>query len=97
MCSESRRRRGCAGARVGKPAGGMAARAAATQRGEAGAGQRGSGKRQRGCWGGARHGLERHGVAGARHMAGEGGGASGAEKQRSRGLEVDEGDLFAIS
>jgi hypothetical protein len=30
-------------------------------------------------------------------MAGEGGGASGAEKQRSRGLEVDEGDLFAIS
>jgi hypothetical protein len=37
------------------------------------------------------------GAAGARHMAGEGGDASGAKKQRSRGLEVDEGDLFAIS
>jgi hypothetical protein len=40
MCSGSRRRRGCAGAGAGKPAGGMAARAVAAGRGEARAGQR---------------------------------------------------------
>jgi hypothetical protein len=40
MCSGSKRRRGCAGAGAGKPAGGVAAWAAVARRGEAGAGQR---------------------------------------------------------
>jgi hypothetical protein len=36
-------------------------------------------------------------TAGARHMAGEGGGGGAEKKQRSWGLEVDEEDLFANS
>jgi hypothetical protein len=37
------------------------------------------------------------GAADAWHMAGEGGGVGQRRKQRRRELEVDEGDLFAIS
>jgi hypothetical protein len=47
-CLRPRRRHGCPGAGAGKPAGGVAARAAAARRGEAGAGQRGPGKWRRG-------------------------------------------------
>jgi hypothetical protein len=37
------------------------------------------------------------GAAGARHMAGVAAAGRRAEKQRRRGLEVDEWDLFVIS
>jgi hypothetical protein len=97
MCSGSRRRRGCAGAGVGKSAGGVAARAVAARHGEAGAGQRGPGKRRCGCWGGTWHGLERrgggrctaHGRQGRRGI-----GRIETEEPRARGRRRG---LFAIS
>jgi hypothetical protein len=61
MCSGSKRRRGRTRAGAGKPAGVVAARAAAARCGEAGKGQRevrkAAGKAQEGTW----HGLERRG------------------------------------
>jgi hypothetical protein len=59
--------------------------------------QRGPGKRRarrRRARGTAQSGA---GAADARHMAGNAVAVRQAEKQRRRGLEVDEGDLFAIS
>jgi hypothetical protein len=67
MCSGSRRRRGHARAGAGKPAGVVAARAAAAQRGEAGKGQREAGKAAGKAQEGTLHGLERR--EGGRCMA----------------------------
>jgi hypothetical protein len=97
MCSGSRRRRGCVGEGAGKLAGGVAARAAAARRGMARAGQREAGKaaarvlgrhvaRGKAAWGRPVRGTWPARAVGRR-----------AEKTESRGLEVDEGDLFAIS
>jgi hypothetical protein len=61
MCSGSRRRRGHVGAGAGKPAGVVAARAAAARRGEARRELARGGKRRRRCWGGTWCEERRHG------------------------------------
>jgi hypothetical protein len=73
MCSGSRRRRGNVGAGAGKPAGVVAARAAAARCGEAGKGQREAGKVAGKAHEGTWHGLERCG------------GGVGQRKQRAEG------------
>jgi hypothetical protein len=69
----------------------VAAWAAAARCGEAGKGQRearkAAGKAQEGTW----HGLERRGGGRCAAHGQQGRRGSGAEKQRRRGLEVDEG------
>jgi hypothetical protein len=88
---EEEARRARAGA--GKPAACVAARAAAAQRGGAGRSQRRPGRRWARALEGTWRGEERRGAAGAREMAGEGGGLTGAERNREReGLEVDDED-----
>jgi hypothetical protein len=67
---------------AGKPAARVEARAAAARRGAARRGPTRGGERRRGCWGGTWRRGKRHGAAGARHMAGEGGGIGQREKQR---------------
>jgi hypothetical protein len=64
-----------------QPAGCVAARAAAARRGGARIGPARGGERRRGHWGGTGHRGERRGAAGARHMAGEGGGVHGCEQK----------------
>jgi hypothetical protein len=75
----------------------MAARVAAAQRGEAGAGQRGPGKRRCGCWGGMWREEERRGGSGCSAHGRRGRRGVGQRGNRAEGLEVDEGDLVAIS
>jgi hypothetical protein len=90
-CSGSRRRRGHARAGAGKPAGVVAARAAAARRGEARREAARGGKRRRRCWGGTwREGRRRGGSRCVAHGR-RGRRGSGAEKIESQGLEVDEG------
>jgi hypothetical protein len=75
----------------------MAARAAAARCGEAGVGQRGPGKRRCGCWGGtwSEEGRRGGNVCSAHGRRGRRG--VGQRENRAEGLEVDEGDLVAIS
>jgi hypothetical protein len=68
-----------------RPAGCVAARAAAGRRGGARIGPARGGERWRGHWEGTWHRGERRGAAGARHMAGEGGGVHGHEQSRGGG------------
>jgi hypothetical protein len=96
-CSGSRRRLGRVGAGAGKPAGGVAVRAAAARRGEAGRGPARDGRRRGRCLGGTwRRGERRGGGRCSAH--GRRSGWVGCEQNRTgEGLDVDEGDLFAIS
>jgi hypothetical protein len=68
-----------------RPAGCVAARAAAALHGGARRGPARGGERRRGRWGGTWHRGEQCGSAGARHMAGEGGGVHGREQSRGGG------------
>jgi hypothetical protein len=75
----------------------VAARAAAARCGEARREPARAGEAAAGRRGGTWREERRRRVAGARHMA-IGAAGSGASKNRGgEGLEVDEGDLFAIS
>jgi hypothetical protein len=71
--------------------------ATAARRGEAGRGPAWGGERQRRCWGGMwRRGKRRGGSKCSAHGQ-RGWRGSGRVENRAEGLEVDEGDLVAIS
>jgi hypothetical protein len=75
---------------AGKPTARVEARAAATRHGAARRGPARGGERRRGCWGSTWRRGKRRGAAGARHMAGEGGGSRARAETERGGLEVDE-------
>jgi hypothetical protein len=83
-CLGSRRRLGRARAGAGKPAGCVAARAAAAQRGEARGEPARGGERQGGCWGSMWRRGKRRGAAGARETVSEGGRITSAGQSRGR-------------
>jgi hypothetical protein len=84
-CSGSRRRLGRTGAGAGKPAGCVAARAAAARRGEARGEPAQGGERRRKCWGGTwREGRRRGGSRSSAHGL-RGRRGSGREENRAGG------------
>jgi hypothetical protein len=96
MCFKSRRGHSERGQVLASSAVRVSARALAARNGGAGRGPARSGERRARCWDGTWREEGRRGAAGARHMAGESSGDTGAEQSRGGGLEVEDRDLSAI-